>query len=120
MACTIRWRTTSRPDSRTKAIPSMPPRIGSRPTSPLRPPSTSTWVSSPVTTALEPKPIRVRNIFICSGEVFWASSRMMKLELRVRPRMKASGATSTAPLSSSFSRLSLPTMSWRASYSGRR
>ena len=26
--------------------------------------------------------------------VFWASSRMMKLSFRVRPRMKASGATS--------------------------
>ena len=28
---------------------------------------TSTWVTSPVTTAWEPKPMRVRNIFICSG-----------------------------------------------------
>ena len=49
---------------------------------------------SPVTTIFEPKPSRVRNIFICSGVVFWASSRMMKLSLSVRPRMKASGATS--------------------------
>ena len=32
---------------------------------------------SPVTTAFESKPMRVRNIFICSGVVFCASSRMM-------------------------------------------
>ena len=49
----------------------------------------STWVMSPVTTALDPKPMRVRNIFICSTLVFWASSRMLKLSLRERPRMKA-------------------------------
>ena len=30
---------------------------------------------------------RVRNIFICSREVFWASSRMMKLSSSVRPRI---------------------------------
>ncbi|MMZ70845.1 hypothetical protein D1872_340060 [compost metagenome] len=47
----------------------------------------STWVTSPVITAVEPKPIRVRNIFICSRVVFWLSSRMMKLLFRVRPRM---------------------------------
>ena len=63
---------------------------------PLRIPSTtrrpdlvplgrSTWVTSPVTTILEPNPSRVRNIFICSGEVFCASSRMMNASLRVRP-----------------------------------
>ncbi len=39
--------------------------------------------------------MRVRNIFICSGVVFCASSRMMKLLFSVRPRMNASGATST-------------------------
>ena len=82
-----------RRDGRTPG-PSMPPRISSRPTSPERPPGRSIWVTSPVTTALEPKPMRVRNIFICSGVVFCASSRMMKLLLSVRPRMKASGATS--------------------------
>ena len=37
----------------------------------------SIWVTSPVTTIFELKPSRVRNIFICSGLVFWASSRMM-------------------------------------------
>ena len=37
---------------------------------------------SPVTTIFELKPRRVRNIFICSGLVFCASSRMMKLSLR--------------------------------------
>ena len=31
--------------------------------------------------------MRVRNIFICSGVVFWASSRMMKASSSVRPRI---------------------------------
>ena len=44
-------------------------------------------VTSPVMTILEPKPSRVRNIFICSGVVFCASSRMMKESSSVRPRM---------------------------------
>ena len=34
-------------------------------------------VASPVTTTFEPKPIRVRNIFICAGVVFCASSSMI-------------------------------------------
>jgi hypothetical protein len=59
----------------------------------------SIWVTSPVTTTLEPNPNRVRNICICSGLVFWASSRMMKESFSVRPRMKASGATSMIPRS---------------------
>jgi hypothetical protein len=88
-------------DRWTKARPSMPVEGAlEADRGPLRPPGTSTWVVSPVTTALEPKPMRVRNIFICSGVVFWASSRMMKLSLSVRPRMNASGATSTVPRSS--------------------
>ena len=33
--------------------------------------------ASPVMTAWDPKPKRVRNIFICSGVVFCASSRMI-------------------------------------------
>ena len=74
----------------------MPCNTGSRPSNPLRPSGTSTCVVSPVTTTFEPKPMRVRNIFICSGVAFWASSRMMKLLFNVRPRMNASGATSTA------------------------
>ena len=41
----------------------------------------------PVTTTLEPTPMRVRNIFICSGVVFCASSRMMKESSSVRPRI---------------------------------
>jgi len=36
---------------------------------------------------LEPTPIRVRNIFICSGVVFCASSRMIKESSSVRPRI---------------------------------
>jgi len=51
-----------------------------------------------VTTILEPKPSRVRNIFICSTEVFCASSRMMNASFNVRPRMKASGATRSCRL----------------------
>ncbi|MCE2969510.1 MAG: hypothetical protein LW847_04685, partial [Burkholderiales bacterium] len=35
--------------------------------------------------AREPKPIRVRNIFICSGVVFCASSRITKALFSVRP-----------------------------------
>ena len=50
-------------------------------------------------TILESKPSRVRNIFICSGLVFCASSRMMNESFSVRPRMNASGATSITPLS---------------------
>ena len=42
-------------------------------------------------------PKRVRNIFICSGVVFCASSRMMKASASVRPRMKAIGAISISP-----------------------
>ena len=57
----------------------------------------SIWVMSPVTTIFEPKPSRVRNIFICSGLVFCASSRMMNESLSDRPRMNASGATSMIP-----------------------
>src|SRR3954447_15574131 len=57
-------------------------------------PCRSTCVESPVTTILDPKPSRVRNIFICSGVVFCASSRMMNASFRVRPRMYASGAIS--------------------------
>ncbi len=45
----------------------------------------SIWVTSPVMTILEEKPMRVRNIFICSGVVFWASSRMMKASFKVLP-----------------------------------
>ena len=62
-----------------EAMPRTSPRIIAASTRPLfwlfaR----SIWVTSPVTTARLPKPMRVRNIFICSGVVFCASSRMMK------------------------------------------
>ena len=59
----------------------------------------SIWVTSPVTTMRELKPSRVRNIFICSGLVFCASSRITNESFKVRPRMKASGATSITPRS---------------------
>ncbi len=59
----------------------------------------SIWVTSPVITALELNPSRVRNIFICSLVVFCASSRITNESFSVRPRMKASGATSIIPFS---------------------
>ena len=101
MSCTMRWRTTSRAGEvhEREPVDAAEDRARAR-ASPLRPPGTSTWVVSPVTTTFEPKPMRVRNIFICSGVVFCASSRMMKLVFSVRPRMNASGATSTVPRSS--------------------
>ena len=68
-------------------------------------------MTSPVTTALVPKPIRVRNIFICSGVVFCASSRMMNDWLSVRPRMNASGAISIVLRSSARCTLSKPVRS---------
>ena len=60
----------------------------------------SIWVTSPFTTALAPKPMRVRNIFICSGVVFCASSSTTNESLSVRPRMYANGATSIVPAGS--------------------
>src|SRR5215471_14089279 len=87
-ASTIRWtslcRTTSRWSKCTNAIPSIEPRISCTWMSPdAWSRGRSTCVMSPVTTTFEPKPSRVRNICICSGVVFCASSRMMKLSLRV-------------------------------------
>src|SRR6478609_1533297 len=79
------------------------------------PPGRSIWLVSPVTTTRELKPRRVRNIFICSGEVFCASSRMMKASFRVRPRMYASGATSIVPAAISRGIDSGSIMSCRAS-----
>ena len=75
----------------------------------------SICVTSPVITALVPKPMRVRNIFICSGVVFCASSRMMNEWLSVRPRMYASGAISIVLRSKSLPVLSKPMRSYSAS-----
>ena len=55
--------------------------------------------------------MRVRNIFICSMLVFWASSKMMNDSFSVRPRMKASGATSMTLRSMSFPTRSKPIIS---------
>ncbi len=93
-------------------------RVTSR--SPDAPCGRSIWVMSPVTTMRVPKPRRVRNIFICSGVVFCASSSTTNESLRVRPRMYASGATSIVPLAMSFGTSSGSIISFRASYSGRR
>ncbi len=70
---------------------------------------------SPVTTIFEPKPSRVRNIFICSAEVFCASSRMTNASLSERPRMNANGATSIVPEAMSRGMVSGSTMSCSAS-----
>ena len=77
----------------------------------MRPLGRSICVMSPVTTAFEPKPSRVRNIFICSVVVFCASSRITNASFSVRPRMKAIGATSIVPRSSSRSAFSTSSMS---------
>ena len=84
------------------------------------PPGRSTWVTSPVMTIFDPNPRRVRNIFICSAVVFWASSRIMNASLRVRPRIYASGATSIVPASMSLGIVSGSSMSCSASYRGRK
>ena len=88
MRWTITCRTTSALPSWQMDMPSTPLRTFMASFRPLGlSPGRSIWVMSPVMTTLEPKPIRVRNIFICSRLVFWASSRMMKLSSRVRPRI---------------------------------
>ncbi len=51
----------------------------------------SICVVSPVTIILESWPSRVKNMSICDAVVFCASSRMITLSLRVRPRIKARG-----------------------------
>src|SRR5207253_3113040 len=124
-ASTIRWtslcRTTSSCPNRTNAMPSIEPRMSCTWISPEAcSRGRSICVTSPVTTTFEPKPSRVRNICICSGDVFCASSRMMNESFSVRPRMNASGATSTVPLSRYAWILSASSMSYRASNSGRR
>ncbi len=93
----------------------MPVSTRSRPDSPLRPFGHVDLGDVAGDDDLDPKPMRVRNIFICSGVVFCASSRMMKLLLSVRPRMNASGATSTVWRSSSRCAPSGSTMSYSAS-----
>ena len=64
----------------------------------LAPSGRSICDRSPVTAIREFSPKRVKNIFICVGVVFCASSKMTKALAKVRPRMKASGATSISPL----------------------
>src|SRR5688572_12933142 len=98
--CTSLCRTTSLCVNWTNPTPSTLSRIRCtwiRPDACSR--GRSTCVTSPVTTIFDPKPSRVRNICICSGLVFCASSRITKESLSVRPRMNASGATSIVPRS---------------------
>src|SRR5215471_21633241 len=71
MRCTSLCRTTCLWLKRTNSTPSIAPRISCtwiRPDACSR--GRSTCVTSPVTTIFEPKPRRVRNICICSGDVF--------------------------------------------------
>ena len=58
----------------------------------------SLWLRSPVMIILLSIPMRVRNIFICSGVLFCISSAMMKALSKVRPRMNPSGDISIFPL----------------------
>ena len=51
----------------------------------------SIWVASPVMIIFDPVPRRVEEHVHLLLVVFWASSRMTKESLRVRPRMKARG-----------------------------
>ena len=77
------------------ATPSRSPTASTRPD--VWPGGRSIWLGSPVTIMREFSPRRVRNIFICIDVVFCASSRMTTALASVRPRMKASGATSMTP-----------------------
>src|SRR5215204_1190324 len=121
MRWTSLWRTTSSPPKRTNSTPSTSSRMSPTTSSPdFWSRGRSTCVTSPVTTIFEPNPSRVRNIFICSGVVFCASSRITNESLIVRPRMKASGATSITPLSRCEETRSGSSMSCSASNSGRR
>ena len=100
MRLTRGWRTTSVSVKVMKATPSRPVNVSMASRSPDRTPlGRSTWLKSPVMTMEEFSPSRVRNIFICTAVVFWASSRITKALDRVRPRMKARGATSISPFS---------------------
>src|SRR5438067_7904088 len=117
---TILWRTTSRESRKMNDTPSMSVRISRAAFKPeYWPAGKSICVTSPVTTTFEPKPSRVRNIFICSGVVFCASSKMMNESFSVRPRMYASGDTSIVPRWMSAAILSASIMSINASYNGR-
>ena len=69
-------------------------------------------VISPVTTTFEPNPIRVRNIFICAGVVFCASSRIINALSNVLPRIYARGILAL--------KLSAPIIWKSASYRGLR
>src|SRR2546422_5845464 len=94
-------RTTSDSSKKTNRMPDSAATTVCASMSPeVRPGGRSTCVTSPVMTAFELFPRRVRNIFICSDVVFWASSRITKELLSVRPRMKARGAIEIAPLRS--------------------
>ena len=116
-----RCRTTSSAVNSWKEMSSISCKISRIIASPdLAPLGKSIWVTSPVITILEPKPSRVRNIFICSGVVFCASSRIIKASLSVRPRINARGATSITPDCISRGIESISIMSCSASKSGRK
>src|SRR5260370_683479 len=99
ICCTRLCRTTSFSPNCTTPIPSIFPQTSSASIKPdFFPCGRSICVTSPVITALELKPRRVRNIFICSLVGFCASSRMTNESVSVRPPMKTTGATSMSPL----------------------
>src|SRR5206468_12160712 len=78
MRPTSGWRTTSAAVKRTVAMPLTPSSFSTASASPdLLGSGRSTWCGSPQITIRLRMPNRVRNIFICKGVVFCASSRMM-------------------------------------------
>ncbi len=87
MRVTRAWRTMSFSLKRATAAPSTPCRDVERPGRGPRPgrPAGRSGLGSPVTTMRESSPSRVRNIFICDGVVFCASSRMTKARARGAP-----------------------------------
>src|SRR5579859_1636022 len=86
MRWTRLWRTTSFSLNWVQPMPSILPQISRASMRPLfLPEGKSICVTSPVMTALELKPRRVKNIFICSLVVFCASSRMTKESERAAP-----------------------------------
>src|SRR6266852_6401842 len=97
ICCTRLCRTTSFSLNCATPMPSILPQTSSASTNPdFFPAGKSICVTSPVTTALELKPRRVRNIFICSLVVFCASSRITNESFSVPGKKPRRSPASTA------------------------
>src|SRR5260370_1515532 len=98
ICCTRLCRTTSFSLNCATPMPSILPQTSSASTNPdFFPAGKSICVTSPVTTALELKPRRVRNIFICSLVVFSASSRITNEPFTLPPPIHPPAPPSTLP-----------------------